>query len=57
MHQNQWLAALEEFGGTAGVFPFLNSFPQEQEKQEFSYTFLGFQADGGDPVAGRWFLP
>ncbi len=54
MHQNQWLAALEELGGTANVFPIPNSFPQEQEKQEFGYAFLGFQADGTDPVAGRW---
>jgi Mn-containing catalase len=54
MHQNQWLAALEELGGAAGAFPIPNSFPQEQEKQEFSYAFLGFQADGSDPVAGRW---
>ncbi|MBY3122326.1 catalase [Rhizobium leguminosarum] len=54
MHQNQWLAALEELGGTTGAFPIPNSFPQEQEKQEFSYAFLGFHADGSDPVAGRW---
>jgi Mn-containing catalase len=54
MHQNQWLAALEELGGAANVFPIPNSFPQAQEKQEFSYAFLGFQADGTDPVAGRW---
>ncbi|MGZ2384699.1 Mn-containing catalase [Rhizobium brockwellii] len=54
MHQNQWLAALEELGGTSGVFPIPNSFPQEQEKQEFSYSFLGFQADASDPVPGRW---
>jgi Mn-containing catalase len=54
MHQNQWMAALEELGGPAGAFPIPNSFPQEQEKQEFSYAFLGFQADGSDPVAGRW---
>ncbi|MDR6821076.1 Mn-containing catalase [Neorhizobium sp. 2083] len=54
MHQNQWLAALEELGGAAGAFPIPNSFPQEEEKQEFSYAFLGFQADGSDPVAGRW---
>ncbi|WP_017997390.1 manganese catalase family protein [Rhizobium leguminosarum] len=54
MHQNQWLAALEELGGTSSVFPIPNSFPQEQEKQEFSYTFLGFQADASDPVPGRW---
>ncbi|RDJ03585.1 manganese catalase family protein [Rhizobium grahamii] len=54
MHQNQWLAALEELGGPTGVFPIPNSFPQEQELQEFSYAYLGFQADGSAPVPGRW---
>ena len=54
MHQNQWLAALEELGGTTGAFPIPNSFPQSQEKTEFSYAYLGFQADGSAPVPGRW---
>jgi Mn-containing catalase len=54
MHQNQWLAALEELGGTKSVFPIPNSFPQAQENQEFSYAYLGFQQDGSAPVAGRW---
>ncbi|MGZ3217282.1 manganese catalase family protein [Paracoccus sp. T5] len=53
MHQNQWMAALEELGGTA-AFPIPNSFPQAEEKSEFSYAYLGFQADGSAPVAGRW---
>lgn len=54
MHQNQWLAALEELGGMTGAFPIPNSFPQAQEKSEFSYAYLGFQADGSAPVPGRW---
>lgn len=54
MHQNQWLAALEELGGMTGAFPIPNSFPQDQEKTDFSYAYLGFQADGSEPVAGRW---
>lgn len=54
MHQNQWMAALEELGGATGVFPIPNSFPQAEEKQEFSYSFLGFQKDGSEPVQGRW---
>ncbi|SIQ85643.1 Mn-containing catalase [Rhizobium sp. RU20A] len=54
MHQNQWLAALEELGGPKTVFPIPNSFPQEMENNEFSYAFLGFQQDGSDPVSGRW---
>lgn len=54
MHQNQWLAALEELGGTAGAFPIPNSFPQEDEAQAFSYAYIGFQADGRAPAPGRW---
>ncbi|MFK3690814.1 manganese catalase family protein [Agrobacterium tumefaciens] len=54
MHQNQWLAALEELGGAQNVFPIPNSFPQEMEKQEFSYAYLGFQYDGSEPASGRW---
>lgn len=54
MHQNQWLAALEELGGTEGAFPIPNSHPQSEENQEFSYTYLGFQRDGSEPATGRW---
>ncbi|MFC7704823.1 manganese catalase family protein [Plastorhodobacter daqingensis] len=54
MHQNQWLAVIEELGGAQNVFPIPNSFPQDQEKTEFSYSFLGFQRDGSEPVQGRW---
>lgn len=54
MHQNQWLAALEELGGEKGVFPIPNSFPQEQETRDFSYAYLGFQQDGSAPAPGRW---
>ncbi len=54
MHQNQWMAALEELGGPSKVFPIPNSFPQEQELQEFSYAYLGFQQDGSEPAPGRW---
>ncbi|WP_128253129.1 manganese catalase family protein [Falsirhodobacter deserti] len=53
MHQNQWMAALEELGG-ASAFPIPNSFPQEDEKTEFSYAYLGFQNDGSEPAPGRW---
>jgi Mn-containing catalase len=54
MHQNQWLAALEELGGAQDVFPIPNSHPQTEEKQEFSYAYLGFKQDGSEPVQGRW---
>ncbi len=53
MHQNQWMAALEELGGTA-AFPIPNSHPQAEEKTDVSYAYLGFQADGSAPAPGRW---
>lgn len=52
MHQQQWLAVLEEFGPEH--LPIPNSFPQEEEKEEFSYVFLGTGADGIQPPEGRW---
>jgi len=54
MHQNQWMAALEELGGAGSVFPIPNSFPQEEEKQDFSYAFLGFTLGDENPAPGRW---
>jgi Mn-containing catalase len=54
MHQQQWLAVIEEFGGPEKQLPIPNSFPQEQEKQEFSYVYLGFAQDGAEPPRGRW---
>lgn len=53
MHQNQWLAALEELGGTTGVFPIPNSHPQAEEKSEFSYSFFSHTLDQKIPDA-RW---
>lgn len=52
MHQQQWLAALEELGGSAAL-PIPDSFPQEKENREFSYVYLGHMADGSIPE-GRW---
>jgi len=53
MHQQQWLAVVEELGGPAAL-PIPNSFPQEQERQEYSYVFLGSAANGEPPPDGRW---
>lgn len=53
MHQNQWLAALEELGGATGAFPIPNSHPQEEEKQEYSYSFFTHLINGVPPE-GRW---
>ena len=54
MHQQQWLAVIEELGGNAVTLPIPNSFPQSQEAQDYSYTYFGSSADGSPPPAGRW---
>ena len=53
MHQNQWLAVIEDLGGFASQFPIPNSFPQESEKNEFSYKYFVTSTDGTYPE-GRW---
>ena len=53
MHQQQWLAVLEELGGPAANLPIPNSFPQEMEAQENNYNFYATAADGSVPE-GRW---
>lgn len=55
MHQNQWLAVLEELGGPASMHPIPNSFPQSQELTEFNYTFISTNVGGEDTQRGqRW---
>ncbi|MEH3121365.1 MAG: manganese catalase family protein [Sphingomonas phyllosphaerae] len=53
MHQQQWLAVLEELGGPSANLPIPNSFPQELEDQENNYNFYATAADGTVPE-GRW---
>ncbi|MFL5279903.1 MAG: manganese catalase family protein [Rhodopila sp.] len=53
MHQQQWLAVVEELGAGKAL-PVPNSFDQSQEKQEFSYVFLGTRVDGTPPPEGRF---
>ena len=53
MHQEQWLAVLEELGPTH--LPVPNSFPQSKEKQEFSYNFIVTDMNGiGTQEDQRW---
>ncbi len=53
MHQQQWLAVIEELGGTETQLPIPNSFPQDLEDQRFSYAFFVHDRDGQVPE-GRW---
>lgn len=54
MHQNQWLAVLEELGGAKGVHPIPNSFPQEMENQEVNYSFISTNIDRPERPDARW---
>ena len=54
MHQQQWLAVIEELGGHEKVLPIPNSFPQEKEDQRHNYDFFATAADGSVPPPARW---
>lgn len=55
MHQNQWLAVLEELGGLQNVHPIPNSFPQAEEKSEFAYAFMStMRTPEPAPADARW---
>jgi Mn-containing catalase len=51
MHQNQWMAVLEEQKDMG--LPVPPDFPQEEEKQEFAYEFF-VHSDGEVPKDARW---
>ncbi len=53
MHQQQWLAVIEELGEKAHL-PMPNSWDQSKETQKYSYAFFGSAADGTPPMSGRW---
>lgn len=53
MHQQQWLAVIEELGGWESALPVPNSTPQEHEATEHSYYFLNTSLDEPTPE-GRW---
>lgn len=54
MHQQQWLAVIEELGGLKTQLPVPNSFPQSQEAQEFSYAFFATGIAGVPVPEGRF---
>jgi Mn-containing catalase len=55
MHQQQWLAVLEELQEQGEVLPIPNSFPQHLENQDVNYTFFSTNIDPSAPIPqGRW---
>jgi Mn-containing catalase len=54
MHQNQWLAAIEELKADGlEDTPVPSAFPRDREAMDFSYQFMNF-SEGEDSKAGRW---
>lgn len=54
MHQNQWLAAIEELKADGlETLPVPSSFPQDQEKQSASYQFWNL-SEGTESQQGSW---
>jgi Mn-containing catalase len=54
MHQNQWLAAIEELESSGlEQTPVPSTFPQSMEKSEVAYQFWNVSADG-ESAEGRW---
>lgn len=55
MHQQQWLAVIEELGGYEGVLPIPNSFPHDQQNQDFQHVYLDTRiGDDLPPITGRF---
>lgn len=56
MHQNQWLAVLEDLGGVTTNLPIPNSFPEENQVNDFAYAFVrtGINRDLSQSAMGRW---
>ena len=54
MHQNQWLAAIEELQADGlEMTPVPSSFPQSMEDQRVNYAFMN-QSEGTESMQGRW---
>ncbi|OZI07937.1 catalase [Siphonobacter sp. BAB-5385] len=54
MHQNQWLAVLEELGGVQNALPIPNTFPMTNQPSEFAYTFLSTDISKPEAPDARW---
>ncbi len=54
MHQNQWLAVLEDIGGLEGAHPIPNTIPQSAENARFSYAFVSTRREPSPDPRERW---
>ncbi|NKC32504.1 manganese catalase family protein [Falsiroseomonas selenitidurans] len=53
MHQQQWLAVIEELGGHKAQLPIPNSHPDSAEHARYAYAYFGHDVSGTVP-GGRW---
>jgi Mn-containing catalase len=53
MHQQQWLAVVEELGGYQGQLPVPNSHPDAEPHAQYAHAYFGHHVSGMVP-AGRW---
>ena len=54
MHQNQWLAVLEDLGGLNANLPIPNTFPESQQVNEFAYAFVSTNIERPEAPDARW---
>jgi len=54
MHQNQWLAVLEDLGGIEANMPIPNTFPMTEQVRQFEYAFVSTNIDRPNPPDARW---
>src|SRR5215217_12564 len=55
MHQNQWLAVLEDLGGVTANLPIPNTFPTDNHVGDLDYTFISTNvAKPTVPPDARW---
>lgn len=54
MHQNQWLAVLEDLGGVQANLPIPNTFPESLHVPEFDYAFVGTNLEQQPAPEARW---
>ncbi len=54
MHQNQWLAVIEDLGGLNANLPIPNTFPMTEQVREFEYAFVSTNIEQPPAPDARW---
>ncbi|WP_295767195.1 manganese catalase family protein [uncultured Mucilaginibacter sp.] len=54
MHQNQWLAVIEDLGGVKENLPIPNTFPMSDQIRQFEYQFVSTNIEKPAPPDARW---